>query len=112
MINNVNELLATLDVDCPAKFGRSVYKYVDCGPWVCYLTEDDDVYYMDATKENVTNENCVGVSVGSIVEGSEVGLGPIEMRFPFEEDAFWTNLEDINYEASVEWEEANLAEDY
>lgn len=49
----------------------------------------------------------VGVAIGSIVEGSDVDIGPYEFFFPFSMKVFWAALGEIESEADWEWHRAN-----
>ena len=115
MITSLNTLLETLGVETPSRFGRAIYKWVDCGPWVEFLVNSDNyegVYYEDTdVDEKVTNDNCVGINVGSIVEGSDAEIGPVGLFFPFTPERLWDTLDGINEEACYEWDIANLEED-
>ena len=64
------------------------------------------VYYEDESASRPI-ANCIGVKVGSIVEGSDVEIGPEEMLFPFDSSDFWKMVENINEEACFYWKERN-----
>lgn len=70
---------------------RRVYKDTECGAWA--RMEPD------------------GVTVGSIVDGSDAEVMPTTLRYPFEESAWERMLEEIEAEADRLWKEANEEED-
>lgn len=76
-----------MNCDTVATAEKAVYKGTECGAWIKF--EDD------------------GVTVGSIVKGSDDEVTRDKLLYPFEEKEFWDNLDDINSEACELWEEAN-----
>lgn len=74
-VKNVRELLESqgLSGETPYRWARALYKYIDCGP--------SDIYYSDIR------------TLGTIVEGSDVELGPYTFRFPFDPDSFGKTVE-------------------
>lgn len=69
-----------------------------------------DVYYEDIGKPGkpeITNENCVGVRFGSIVEGSEATAGPYDHMFPFLAEEFDSDVKSMEDETSFYWERDN-----
>jgi|GEM_PF-4283682 len=48
-----------------------------------------------------------GITVGSIVEGSDACCTPHDLAYPFSEDEFYAALQSIEDEAQEIWEEAN-----
>ena len=93
-------------------FGRALNKQTDCGPWSrLVLTEDRSLYYEDKgadDQSNLTDPDIVGIEIGSIVEGSDVEVGPIFLRFPFTEDALDDALKSVNDEACFYWDRDNV----
>jgi hypothetical protein len=74
--------------------------------------EVHEVYYEDLRKENppvVNNDNCVGLKVGSIVEGSDVEYSPDQYLFPFETAEFERNEQGMEEFTSFYWERDNSA---
>ena len=112
-IENLNMLMETLGVDSPSSFGRAIYRWVDCGPWMDFLVEDGKTYYYsdEGTDEAVTNDNCVGIPIGSIVEGSDAEIAAEVLEFPFTNEELWDLLDDINEQACYEWDIANNEEE-
>lgn len=86
MIRNINDVAALYECDVEL-LNRCVYKYTDCGAWI----EWDDS----------------GIRLGSIVEGSDDGVGPFNLRFPFTKKAYWNTLQRIEDDAAAAWAEAN-----
>ena len=88
-------------------FGRCLYKYTDCGPWVvAVLMDDREVYYEDKEAWELPMETEVKyLRVGSIVEGSDVEVGPYDVEDPKE---FSKTVKDINDECTFFWRRDNL----
>lgn len=115
--NNLKELLDTHGAESPYAFGRALYKYTDCGPWTVFITPDGErVYYEDQEARErslplFTNIECtgicIGVEIGSIVEGSDAYADPIELNFPFSEEDLDNALKEINDACSFYWERDN-----
>lgn len=55
----------------------------------------------------VDNENCTGIKIGSIVEGSEVESGPFTHMFPFDMEMFNRDVAYMEGETSFYWERDN-----
>lgn len=89
-----------------ASFGRCVYKYTDCGPWiVAVLRNGKEVGYTDPAADTLgMNTDVRAIKVGSIVEGSDAEIGPYEVT---EAEDFWPTVERVNREASDAWDEAD-----
>jgi hypothetical protein len=75
-------------------------------------------YRADATTKSIGYEDdeargalsaCVGIEVGSIVEGSDVYVGPEYMAFPFTEAQFDEMVKRIDDEAAFYWKRDNAA---
>ena len=117
-VANLEMLLSEYRADTPHEFGRALYKYTDCGPWITFLVyagEDNpprEIYYEDDEANNTDwIKDCVGVCVGSIVEGSDEGIDPITLMFPFTSLQFSNAVESINHDAAIVWEWANVRRD-
>lgn len=101
--------------DDPGSWARAYYKYTDCGPWVNFVIKDKpegtrDVYYEDlrrGTSPPVTNDTCVGVEFGSIVEGSDANSGPFRHMFPFRTSEWERDEEFMEKETSYYWKRDN-----
>lgn len=88
------------------QFGRCLYKYTGCGPWVvAVLLDGTEVYYKSAEGDALSMDTVVDyVKVGSIVEGSDVEIGPYEVHDPAE---FWDTVTTVDEEASFYWDRDN-----
>lgn len=102
------------DMTLPALY-RSIYKYTECGPWLCVKTWNGRTFSSGRLHE--VNKNEVRyLLVGSIVEGSDAEvvadwIDLLECESP--EAAvklFNDTVEWVNDEACALWDEAN-AED-
>jgi hypothetical protein len=80
-------LTSMLGRDTPEGWDKSVYKGTACGAWM--------------------KTSPFSVDIGSIVEGSDVEIAPIELVWPFTEEEFLAVLEDIDKEAQFYWERDN-----
>ena len=105
-IRNLQEFLAHIGGDSAYQAGRAIYKYTDCGPWITYLVEDREVYYESDEANTLTD--CIGIKMGSIVEGSEAYVDRDPMMFPFTGEQFDAYVQGINDEAVAYWERDNL----
>ncbi len=93
-----------------ARFGRSIYKYTDCGPWlVAVLWNGREVYYEDAEAQKIgPDHRIMAIKVGSIVEGWDAdGVGPIEVTDP---KKLMDAVEEINEACCAIWKEVNEEE--
>lgn len=68
-----------------------VYKGTDCGAWLKVIDG--------------------GVEIGSIVEGSDAETTTYKLCYPFSEKLFWDDLQRVEDEASMLWDEANGEDD-
>lgn len=91
---------------------RSIYKYVECGPWLSVVLHDGTARHCDKL-DGIENGAVRYLLVGSIVEGSdaEVVADPIDL-LSYEDPAdavkaFNDAVEEVNDEACSLWEEAN-----
>jgi len=53
------------------------------------------------------DDDIIGIEIGSIVEGSDVEIGPIFLRFPFTSDELDVTVRAIDDEASFYWKRDN-----
>lgn len=90
-------LLPTGDDEADERaLAKAVYKATSCGAVVLFFrTIDCDV------------ELVIGVQVGSIIEGSDVEIGPYDMMFPFTVGAWRDMVDTVEKEADLEWKIAN-----
>lgn len=84
MIENTQELLEEIGAETIAAAVKGIFKYTDAG--VSANFEFD------------------GVTVSSIVEGSDIEITRPKLKFPFEDHEFWDLLEEVNTEACAEWD--------
>jgi hypothetical protein len=75
---------------------------------VRYKSSMRDVYRCATT--TAASRPVEGITVGSIVEGSDADVGPVFLAYPFTMAQFWSALEDVNAEACALWDEANRDE--
>lgn len=87
IIHNEKQMLDCIGTDTVESAEKAIYKGTECGAWIIFDEE--------------------GVSIGSIVEGSEAEVGPEHLAYPFVSERFWEELEEINITACELWEEAN-----
>jgi hypothetical protein len=111
-IKNLLDLLKLEAWDSPHALGRSLYKYTDCGPWASFSLpgKADSIYYGDDKARKGWRKwarRCSGINIGSIVEGSDVNVGPTHLSFPFTKDEFWAAVKAINDEAAFYWKRDN-----
>lgn len=66
-----------------------------------------DFYYGDETSMARWTDPCLGIEIGSIVEGSDVEIEPQTLLFPFTSDDLEGVLESINDEAEFYWKRDN-----
>lgn len=94
------------------QFGRSIYKYTDCGPWIkAILWDGREVYYEDEEATKIGPDHRIqAIVVGSIVEGWDGdGVGPIEVTNP---KNLMEAINEINDAACSIWKEVNENEEY
>lgn len=93
--------------DSFGEFGRCLYKYTDCGPWVVAVLKDGrEIYYGDKEAWELTMDTEIKcLRVGSIVEGSDVEVGPFDVEDPKE---FSATIKQIDEECTFFWRRDNL----
>ena len=107
--NNAKELCEDYDGNF-WRFGRSLYKYTPCGPWCrLFLADGRVIYYEDKGADDpaLLENDATGIEIGSIVEGSDVEVGPVFLEFPFTNEYLWDAVEEINEEADFYWKRDN-----
>ena len=95
---------------------KSVYKYTPCGPWLSVRLHDGTWKHCGELR-GIENGNVRALLVGSIVEGSDAEVVGQEIDLltcdtPEEAvTAFWHEVEQVNAEACLLWDEANGEDD-
>lgn len=95
---------------------RSIYKYIECGPWLSVKTWDGRVFHCGDLHE-VNKDEVRYLLVGSIVEGSdaEVTADWIDLLECESPEAavklFNDTVEWVNDEACALWDEANTEDE-
>ena len=113
-IKSLNGLLAhIIGAGTPHELGRALYKYIDCGPWTTFLRKGrrgggPAVIYYTEKEAYKPIKDCIGIRMGSIVEGSDVAVTRNALLFPFTGKAFDEYVEGINEEAGFYWERDNV----
>ena len=107
-IKTLADYLVLLEAINPYQAGRRLYKAVACGPWTEFVMGNGEKIYYESKEANDLLENCVGIRIGSIVEGSDAEIEPVLFKFPFKVEDWDKSIQNINDEASSLWEEANL----
>ena len=107
---NLRELCEHYGSVTPGHLGRAFYKGADCGPWTRFLAAfGTSTYYEDAYDPGLKLfDECVGLQIGTIVEGSDAEFTADELLFPFTDDELGDALQSLNDLASDSWDEANL----
>jgi hypothetical protein len=109
--SGLQDLLRKRGYSSPYEFARALYKYTDCGPWTVFIVRGapkGSVYYEDASaRECGWINRCTGLKIGSIVEGSDVEIGPEQLLFPFTEEDLDRIVSSVNEEACFYWERDN-----
>jgi len=92
MITSEAGVLAFFDAGTRDEAERAIYKSTECGAWLKFSRD--------------------GVSVGSIVEGSDAEAGPIWLGYAdgFTKDDLQLAIDEIESVADVLWIEANVDE--
>lgn len=115
---NLKDFLGKRGYETPWEFGRALYKYTACGPWTSFRVASQPgdlrpyVYYEDekASMDEAAQdwwETCIGITIGSIVEGSDVELSPVDLLFPFTDGDVDRAVEGIDDEADFYWKRDN-----
>jgi hypothetical protein len=93
MIEKIEDLVIWLLGEFnPTRFKKAIFKGTKCGAWVDW--DDDEV------------------RVGSIVEGVDGDPVPAHhLKFPFENAAFWSALEEVEEDAHYVWMQTHGCDD-
>ena len=115
------------DDGTPWNFYRSVYKSTACGPTIGFLLSNPEAEPMQGPDDPPSNwtplvwiynsdlpdtpiaelDVVAGVSVSSIVEGSDVEVEGQKFTGEFEDNDFWKAVEAVNEEADFYWKRDN-----
>jgi len=109
-VRSFNELMDSRGMlgETPYRWARALYKYTDCGPWTVFLMADQrEVYYESEEVNSIDPKDIIGIKLGSIVEGSDVEIDPVSIRFPFDPEEIDRILNAINEEAKFYWDRDN-----
>lgn len=89
----------------PFIWGCMLYKVTSCGVWVAFITPEAEHYYEDLEDRQDMDwiGACTGVKIGSIVEGSDVGIEPFTLTFPFTPEELDRNIERVEKAAEFYW---------
>lgn len=95
MLDNLEALADYIGANEPTEssMSRRVYKDTACGAWLEVAHNNDGTLW--------------GVRVGSIIEGSDACVEPVELGFPFTEEAWDEAIRDVEAEAERLWVEAH-----
>lgn len=108
---NMRDLLASDDSATFCEFGHRLYKSTACGPWVKAISRRyGEIYYEKPEARDPSApwlDDCVGILIGSIVEGSDAEVSPLELLFPFTQEQFEHAVNDVDAEADRLWQEAH-----
>ena len=106
MINNLDEFLKArgFGEESFKDVERNTYKFTDCGAWIQEDVEVEGEDYVDFLGcEHEAEVLWKGITVGSIVEGSDCDCIPVTVAYPFEIDDFWSALKMVEDEADEIW---------
>lgn len=100
-VNNISEFIEArgLGETCFTEVEKNTFKYTDCGAWI---KKDGEVRGEDRVDmfgcEHEAEVAWEGITIGSIIEGSDVEATPITLKYPFEIKEFWKALESVDEE--------------
>ena len=86
VINNIHDLIVARGATNEDGLKHDLYKYTDCGAWISWTTS--------------------GVTVGSIVEGSDAEFSET-FCFPFSSETMDAWIEELEELVDQAWHEAN-----
>lgn len=109
-ISNLRDFAALMGVDDPRRMPRALYKGTACGASLGLTLENNGrIYEGSKGWEALTFDSpVVGVTVGSIVEGSDVEVCPRYLDFPFTAAQWGEAVEGVEDEADFYWRRDNL----
>ena len=96
-ITSIQDLAAYLGTKpTPEAIGRTLYKHTDCGPWSLFYYSDGSTFHYNDPGEPDFLATCLGIKLGTIVEGSPAEFASEPMMFPFESDELEQALTDLD----------------
>lgn len=112
MSRGVKGLLESFGDVTLCSFYKQVYKSTACGPTIGFLIDSSWIYNGDLPSLTLkemreAGHEVDGVSVSSIVEGSDVEIPAVRFYGAFDPDEFWKAVEEVNEKADAEWDLAN-----
>lgn len=112
LIWSLPQLLQSEGEDTFSRWGRSLYKATDCGPWVTALCVGrEHVYYQsEEAKQTQWWPQCYGVLIGSIVEGADAEAPPEKVLFPFTQQELEAAIDRVDQSAQELWDLWNTDE--
>ena len=99
---SIRKLVEPLTGDNLRMFYKTIYKATPCGPMIGFRIDGEWVYGNDLPTE-VGNAMVDGVSISSIVEGSDVEIEGQKFTNEFVTHAFWQAVVAVNHEAKFYW---------
>ncbi len=93
----------------PPGLSHRLYKDTDCGAHLTFHMADGSALYAgNADRATLTRAApVVGITIGSIVEGSEVCIDGNRLDFPFTEETLNAAVKNVEEQADFYWERDN-----
>ena len=90
-------------------FYQMLYELKDFGPTIGFLFKEDDgwIYNDDLPEKTLDELPVLGISISSIIEGSDNEIAPVEFKGDFEPQEFWNAMDEISIEVDRIWNEYN-----
>jgi hypothetical protein len=104
-IENLQDLMHWLSASDPNELNRRLYKGTNCGAYISVLTTDGKWYHCGDDWSGVTE--ITAFAIGTIVEGSDIGVDAKEFCLPTTDEAVEEWCEEMEMEATRLWENAN-----
>ena len=91
-------------------FYQMLYELKDFGPTIGFLFKEDDgwIYNDDLPEKTLDELPVLGISISSIIEGSDNEIAPVEFKGDFEPQEFWNAMDEISIEVDRIWNEYNF----
>jgi len=112
-IRNLSDLCAFFCADTPASLNRRIYKGTACGASISLELPDRWIHNgdRDPAWATVTDAECTGFTIQTIVEGSDATVDSEPFRFPVTVANLDGWIEYMENEANSLWHEANDDDD-